>query len=166
MLLDYPFTEVEFAEAARDWGCNCGPSSLAFALQVPLSAVRAAIPDFDRKGYTSPTMMKAALSNLGVRLTAHTLARPHDMHVVDRACLVRVQWTGPWTAPGSNPRWAYGATHWVCSYWHDAHPCVFDCNGGAVPLDSWRRSTVPFILSHIRRSDGGWFVTHVWSIQP
>jgi len=163
--MDYPFTEAEFAQAARDWGCNCGPSALAFALKIPLAEVRGAIPEFERKGYTSPTMMKAALDALGVAWTAHKPPSPQEMHVVNRVCLVRVQWTGPWTALGANPRWAYGATHWVCSYWFDGHPCVFDCNGGTVPLNSWRHSTVPFILSHIKRSNGGWFVTHLWSIE-
>lgn len=39
-VMTYPFTEDEMYAAAREWGCNCGPSALAFALQVPLDRVR------------------------------------------------------------------------------------------------------------------------------
>lgn len=58
--IDYPFTEEELEAAADEWGCNCGPSALAFALQKPLEEVRYAIPDFEQKGYTSPTMIRIA----------------------------------------------------------------------------------------------------------
>lgn len=43
---DYSFTEDDMRCAAEAWGCNCGPSALAFALQTTLDAVRPALPGF------------------------------------------------------------------------------------------------------------------------
>ena len=69
-MFTYPFTEQEMQAAYDEWNCNCGPSELAFALQIGLDDVRGKIPDFEAKGYTSPTMMKAGLANLGRTVTA------------------------------------------------------------------------------------------------
>lgn len=64
--MKYPFTEAEFKAASDAWGCNCGPSALAFATQKSLEAARHAIPGFEAKRYTSPTMMRDALAFLGL----------------------------------------------------------------------------------------------------
>ena len=40
----YTFSEVEASEAYEKWGCNCGPTALAFALQTSLDAAHKAIP--------------------------------------------------------------------------------------------------------------------------
>ena len=40
MNLTYPFTESDSQRAFDEWGANCGPNALAFALQIPLSAAK------------------------------------------------------------------------------------------------------------------------------
>jgi hypothetical protein len=172
-MIDYPFTEADVQRAAEDWGCNCGPAALAFALQVPLDRVRGAIPGFEQKRYTSPTMMRAALDGLGVRFapapTGLAVARANMFD--GRTALVRVQWEGPWTAPGAHPKWAYRQTHWVATWLaatrrneSDRTRMVFDCNGGIRPFGQWEREIVPAIVATIPRANGEWFPTHVWRI--
>src|SRR5690349_12765528 len=109
----YPFTEQEFQTAAMDWGCNCGPSALAFAARCSLDRARTAIEGFDEKRYTSPSMMRAALGKLGATFRVVRPVNKASLCGENRFDLVRVQWLGPWTAPGANPRWAYRYTHWV-----------------------------------------------------
>lgn len=75
-LLSYPFSAEDFVRANNAWGANCGPAALAFALHTHIDAVRSAIPDFERRRYTSPTMMKHALTTLGVPFNALETRRP------------------------------------------------------------------------------------------
>ena len=176
MKYNYPFTEEEMLRAAEEWNCNCGPSALAFALQVPLDKVRGKIPGFEAKRYTSPTMMKAALLALSVRWRE---IHPDKMRDVchPQIALTRIQWTGPWTDAGANPKWAYRQTHWVAT-WRvgmfpkpgelTPHPdslLVFDCNGGIRPLASWESEIVPLLTAQYPRAYGGWFPTHVWRLE-
>ena len=159
-MMDYPFSEAELKAAARDWGCNCGPSALAFAIQRPLEVARHAIPDFDRKRYTSPSMMLAALQSLGIKHHAHpTTLKVEASMFDDRPALVRVQWTGPWTG-----KWAYWYTHWVCCWKEWGVDAVFDCNGGVLHFREWRDEIVPLLLP--KRGDGKWHPTHIWRLSP
>lgn len=57
---------MDIERAADQWGLNCGPAALCTMLSLPPDRVRTAIPDFEKKGYTSPTMMKQALCFLNV----------------------------------------------------------------------------------------------------
>jgi hypothetical protein len=124
----YPFTEAEFQAASRTWGANCGPAALAFALHKRIDEVRPAIPDFEIKGYTSPTMMKAGLQYFRASWRVINPCPNPPFEDDGGMSLVRVQFTGPWTAAGSNPRWAYGHTHWIASYMTDhGRQLVFDC---------------------------------------
>lgn len=177
MTLAYPFTEADSQRAYEEWGANCGPNALAFACQLPLESVRHAIPDFAAKRYTSPTMMKAALGWLGRTFTVmydFGTGRPSKATMFGRGvALTRIQWTGPWTAPGANPKWAYRQTHWVAT-WRETeelaagrvHARVFDVNGGIQSFSEWERVTVPAITHLTPRADGGWHPTHVWRIDP
>lgn len=154
--MSYPFSQEDFNRANREWGCNCGPSALAFALQLPLDSVRAHIPDFDRRRYTSPTMMKQALASLGVGFE-------QVMHMFwsDAPTLTRIQFTGPWTQPGSNPRWAYRHTHWIVCWKHLFDDMLFDCNGGINTIEQWQRDVLPHLLP---KRSYGWCPTHCWKI--
>ncbi len=169
-ITDYPFTEADARRAYEEWHCNCGPSALAFALRLPLGAVRHAIPGFEEKRYTSPTMMKAALANLGRQFDAApcglAVALANLFH--ERMALVRVQWTGPWTAPGANPRWAYRQTHWVATWRDDGSGTdwVFDVNGGIASFGRWQGEIVPLLTKATPRADGGWHPTHIWRLKP
>ena len=169
---DYPFSSDELLAAAKEWNCNCGPSALAFALQVPLERVRHVIPGFAEKGYTSPTMMKAALANLGRQYTV--AVDPDGYQLSDsqmfrpEIALVRIQICGPWTAPGANPRWAYRATHWIACWKREGMDAnrVFDCNAGVQWYPAWEMETMPLIVSKTERANGKWFPTHVWRVAP
>ena len=169
-LSDYPFTEQQMQAASDEWGANCGPAALAFALRIGIDVVRGKIPGFEEKRYTSPTMMKAGLENLGFKYIAVTCPGNDNPRIAamfaNEIYLVRVQWTGPWTAPGASPKWAYRQTHWIATWMGVglAHkiPMVFDCNGGIMTHEAWRNNIVPLLTSQCPRADGGWFPTHVW----
>lgn len=162
MTLTYPFTHEQLEAAWRDWHCNCGPTALAFALQTDLDTVHAAIPGFDEKRYTSPSMMKAALASLG---RSYFAAVPEkDNMFKNGLALVRVQWTGPWTAPGANPKWAYGMTHWIAT-WLGIGPNVFDVNCGMGTFEHWEKVIVPQLTATYPRADGGWLPTHIWRLE-
>lgn len=174
--LDYPFTEDECRAAHDEWGCNCGPAALAFACQISLDDARRALAPtgFEQRRYTSPTMMGEALDRLGASFYA--VRNPHGgkdyktgvqtMFIpTGRVALVRVQWTGPWTAEGKTQKWAARQTHWIAC-WRNAGswPCVFDVNGGVRLFDSWEKEIVPLIVKEIPRADGGWYPANVWRL--
>lgn len=166
MTFTYPFTKQEWAHASQTWNANCGPTALAFAAQVKLDRVRAAMPDFEQKGYTSPSMMMRGIKGLGREWRGVADPSPALMFH-ERIALVRIQWSGPWTKPGANPRWAYTHTHWIATWkGQDAGNVLFDVNGGLYPFDDWKKSIVPMIVSHIQRADGGWSPTHIWRLVP
>src|SRR5438552_3121858 len=116
-LLELPFTESEFDAAHQEWGCNCGPAALAFALQIPLARVKDALPDFPSRRYTNLTMMRAALARLGQSVDECALGIAVDTNIrqmfAERPALVRLQWDGPWIMNGKPARWAATATHWI-----------------------------------------------------
>lgn len=168
----YPFTEEESKKASIEWGANCGPNALAFALQVDLDTVRPLIPGFEEKRYTSPTMMKAGIAAARRWFTAEKAADLRDvMFSPDALALVRIQFTGPWTKPGTNPRWAYWHTHWICTWatesvWSNlsSREMLFDVNGGVIEFCRWHREILPVLTGMDKRSDGGWLPTHVWRL--
>jgi hypothetical protein len=136
-----PFTDAELATAREQWGCNCGPAALAFALGVKLEAARYALPTFADKRHTTPTMMMEALRflNRGYRVIKPPPRPPNERTPPDieslflhDIALVHLQFTGPWTAPGANARWAYTHTHWVAC-WRERQvsiSMVYDVNAG------------------------------------
>lgn len=167
------FTEEDARLAWENWGCNCGPSALAACLGLTLDDVRPAVEKvgFAAKKYVSPTMMRGALDYLGANVEFRMPNRryagdPVDEKAFARSGLVRIQWTGPWTAPGANPKWAYRQTHWIASWQKQGTwgLWVFDVNGGLHTFESWRDNVVPHIIASIPRADGGWFVTDSWEV--
>lgn len=167
MIYQLHFSHADIIRANREWGCNCGPGALAAALGLTLNSVRGRIPGFESKRYTSPSMMADALRDMG---QAYRDARggpdtpcPESLPVWG---LVRVQFGGPWTAPGANPKWAYCYTHWIASAkdYHTVerrwHSFVADINGGLMTFDEWVADIVPLLLP--KRGDGRWWPTHTW----
>ena len=97
------------AEAAYDdWGANCGPTAIAAICGLTLDELRPRLGAFESKRYTNPTLMWAVLGRIGAE---YRLVRPPDRWPIFG--LVRVQWEGPWTAPGVPMRARYRYTHWV-----------------------------------------------------
>jgi len=166
--LTCPFDRQASLTAYDAWGANCGPHSLAFALQRHIDHVRGVIPGFEEKRFTNPTMMQQALNALNV---PNVLIRcPPGSGAVpamfaDQPAIVRVQWTGPWTQPGASPAWGYRMTHYIVSWKDEGDDLVFDCNCGVVPLAEWVRDTVPDLVRLFDRADGGWFPTHIWQVK-
>jgi hypothetical protein len=168
----YTFTEEQARTAHDEWGCNCGPTALAFALQTTLEAVRYALPDFPARRYTSPTMMSGALVELGRTFKAvrnpsngGKLQASIDAMFAGPMSLTRIQWTGPWTANGANAKWAARQTHWIATWAERGVPIIFDCNGGIQGLGAWETNIVPLIVETIPRADGGWYAANVWRIE-
>ncbi len=167
--MNYSFTESDLAKAAAEWGCNCGPTALAFALQRRLEDVRWAIPGFEEKGYTTSKMMKQALSNWRVGWTQLSTHRaPYDLEELAALAssipaLVLIQWTGPWAQGEQRARYASKYTHWITLF-QLIEPMVFDCNGGITSLSTWDHAIASKITANYKRADGGWYPLHVWRL--
>ena len=95
---------VDDAQLAADaWAANCGPGAVAAICGMTLDELRPFLGDFERKRYTNPTLMWHILDRLGVTWQAArmgTLAWDLRDTLWPRYGLARVQWEGPWTAPG------------------------------------------------------------------
>lgn len=160
------FTEAQFHFANQVWGCNCGPSALAFATEETLLAVKANLPDFDKRRYTNPTMMRQAIYNLGWTFDAVRAPQLEHVHS-ERVSLVRIQWLGPWTTPKPT-LWASRWTHWIATYVDDKQPdqgrMVFDCNGGERSWDSWLAKIAPLLIGAVKNCTG-FRPANVWRLE-
>lgn len=156
--MHYPFNQTEAEAAIAEWGCNCGPSALAFALQRDLDFARRTIEQFESKRYTSITMMRSSLRAIGAEFDEVRKPTKPDMFD-DRVALVRLQWSGRW----NGTQWASHHTHWIATWFEDLEsgrtPMVFDINGGMRCYADWTMRIVPLLLPE--RGDGDWFPTHV-----
>jgi hypothetical protein len=155
------------AERAHDeWGCNCGPGAIAAICHLTLDEVRPLISGFEKKGYTNPTMMIEALDRIGVRWRSRALASNVPKLDFPKYGLARIQWEGPWSAAGMNPRWGYRHSHWVGAARKIETIGIFDINcmqngSGWVDLLDWQEMVVPWILkSCVPRANGKWHITH------
>jgi hypothetical protein len=92
-------------------------------------------------------------------------ARPGDGLAFLAHGLARIQWGGPWTAEGANPRWAGTHTHWVAGKWWQGDEWIFDVNGGWTFRSTWEAEIIPAITATIKRADGTWFPTHRWEVR-
>ena len=152
-------TAEESDRAYEVWGANCGPGAIAAIMGMRLDDVRGHIPEFDKKRYTSPTMMYAALKSIG---------RPWRKagKVWPNFGLVRIQWEGPWTEPGVPAKVAYWHTHWIASWFTvERGHGVFDINAcandtGWITRKQWETILAPYIISHVPRAYPSWHVTH------
>ena len=165
------FTADDMDLANETWGANCGPGSIAAICGLTLDELRQHMGDFERKGYTNPTLMWQVLQSIGVKFTYRggDLGREN----FPRYGLARIQWEGPWTQPGVPARAAYRHTHWVGAAIDPVKGIgIFDINAlgngtGWCALEDWSNSLVPWILEEcVPRADGGWHITHAVEVDP
>jgi hypothetical protein len=164
---------LESVMAAADaWNFNCGPGALCAVLGKTPEEIRPHLLDFERKGYTNPTLMADILRGLGV-----SFRRVYEcQHKVDGRepvypsfGLVRVQWGGPWTKPGVPMAARYRHTHWIGMNHFEGARFAFDvncvCTGGWLPWREWTGQVVPWLLRECEpKADGTWWPTHCWEV--
>lgn len=154
------FALVDVDQAHAEWGCNCGPAALAACLGWTLTAVRPTLVNFEGRGYLNPWSMSASINSAGFR---H--ADADRMLLWPRHGLVRVQFGGPWTAPGASPRWAATHTHWIATKAHEGAWWVYDVNAGWLTAPAWTEEIIPRLTAAIPRADGRWETTHRWEVR-
>lgn len=167
MMIDPPalrHTIEQMSQAWEEWGCNCGPGALCAVLGLTPDEVRPYFPGFDRKRYTNPTMMWAALKSIGARYSKRVLGRrkPGSLPFPSFG-LARVQWGGPWCDEGRPVAAAYRHTHWIAAVGACNPIAIFDVNnpGSWVSRGSWQEILVPWLLKRCEpKSDGTWWLTH------
>lgn len=163
------FNRDEAQAAAEAWGFNCGPGALCAVSGFTPDQIRPLMGDFEKKGYTNPTLMTEVLGRLPL-LTRQTY-RGDDpgvrvANIPWPLSLVRVQWAGKWTNPGVPMRVRYRHTHWVAvDAWE-----VFDinaiCAGGWMPVREWTDQLVPWLLKEaVPGATGEHWVTHVIEVK-
>lgn len=165
---------LEDAQSAFDqWGANCGPGAIAAICGLTLDELRPYLGDFERKRYTNPTLMWEVLRRLDVvwRMRYLTYRAVQNALSWPQHGLARVQWEGPWTAPGVPMRVRYRHTHWVaCVSEIGLGPGeIFDinamCAGGWIPFREWSEDLVPWLLQQCEpKANGKWHLTHVVEI--
>lgn len=163
--------ENDWKSAEPEFHPNCGPTALAIMVGMPLMIVCPLIPSFKERHYTNPTMMAAALHALDIPFRERD-DTDCEAHTLTKYGLCRIQWEGPWTAPGSNPRWAYRQTHWIGAatfnwpYPDKAVEFVFDVNCGWQTQQDWEQIHVPKIIKEVvdKRATGNWWATHRWEL--
>lgn len=181
--LSVPFNLEDAQRAGDDWGLNCGPAAVAAVCGLTLEQVRPLLGDFEKKRYTNPALMWQILRATGRHWKKNTLQQCSSEHQGSLAFpqygLARVQWEGPWTAPGVPMRVRYRHTHWVGGALIDPRdwttpgweePRIFDvncmCVGGWVPFSEWSESVVPWLLKECEpKANGRWHLTHVVEIE-
>jgi hypothetical protein len=168
-----PLFSLEEAQSAADeWGLNCGPAAVAAVCRLALYDLRPHLGDFEQKGYTNPTLMWRILNSIGATWKRPSLnqmsSENQGMLAWPSYGLARVQWEGPWTAPGVPMRVRYRHTHWVGvdSTIEGEEINIFDvncmCVGGWVPFSEWLGSVVPWLLRQCEpKANGRWHLTHV-----
>ncbi|MGE4340334.1 MAG: hypothetical protein AB7E55_30950 [Pigmentiphaga sp.] len=156
------FTAQDAEHAFDTWGSNCGPAALAAIAGLTLDEVRPHMGDFEAKHYTNPTLMWAAMKSAGLHWRTNRTPTAWPKYG-----LCRVQWEGPWTAPGVPIRVRYRHTHWVGAARVNGQVVVFDVNAlgngtGWCSLKDWSEILVPWILREcVPRANGQWHLTHV-----
>lgn len=163
-------TQEQSQQAFNEWGANCGPHALAFALGLPLIRVKQYLPDFEPKRYMNPTMMGEALCLAGVNFTRSLFTKASlgvalEKMFHHRITIVRIQWEGPWLNAGVPKVAAYCHTHWVAA-WNpdpDGISChVYDVNCGAVHASHWEQTALADLMQEQRAT--GWYPTHFYRL--
>jgi hypothetical protein len=142
------FSSDDLDRAHAEWGCNCGPAALAACLNRTPDDIRPHLGDFERRGYMNVPGMRAAIRSAGAIL------QPKPAGQIAHG-LIRIQFTGPWMAPGVPPAAACRYTHWVAAQTFGGLNWIFDVNGGWQVEDEWKDAIVPRLIESYRRADGG-----------
>lgn len=151
---------------ADDWGFNCGPAAICAVTGFTPEELRPHLGDFEHKHYTNPNLMRQILQSLDVQSKWTVDARGVKNLSWPEFGLVRVQWSGPWCAPGVPMRARYRHTHWVATdSCNGGLRRVFDinatCVGGWIPYQEWNEQLVPWLLNECQpKADGKWWPTH------
>ena len=166
MIAPPPFSIGDLDRANDEWGCNCGPAALAAIMMMTLEQVCPHLGDFERKGYTNPTLMLDALRSIG--RPWRRIASEWPEHG-----LVRIQWHGPWMRPEVPIRARYRHSHWIAAATDPRRgEGVFDINAmgngsGWARRSDWSSVIVPWIIEQaVPRGDGGWSITHAIEVTP
>ena len=167
----------EAQAATEDWGFNCGPAALCAVLGKTPSEIRPFLREFERKGYTNPTLMSSILHDLRVpfhrifeqpgqvrRWGFQTPKYPNPLG------LVRIQWDGPWCQPHVPTRACYRHTHWVGFRQEEGEQMAFDVNalsvGGWISWMEWREEIAPWLLTRCEpKATGQFWPTHCWEMR-
>jgi hypothetical protein len=155
---------VDDANAAGEaWQFNCGPAALCGLLGLAPADVRHHLLDFERKGYTNPTLMYGALRSLGKEWKHR---KPLDW---PERGLVRIQWHGRWMNEGVPMAARYRKTHWVACWRVGPSLLVFDVNatfdGGWLSYFEWAEKLVPWLIKEcVPGGDGKWSIAHALEV--
>ena len=164
------FTEEDSIAAAEEWNFNCGPGALCAVLDKTPNEIRSLMGDFEKKGYTNPTLMQECLSRAGAcykQTYRSDLPKELPFFLPEvKFGVVRIQWAGPWTEPKVPMRVRYRHTHWIAVAGNE----VFDVNamkiGGWIDFPLWAGSLVPWIVKYcVPKGTGRWWPTHAYEVE-
>jgi len=167
------FSYEDMCRANEEWGANCGPGAIAAICGLTLDELRPHLGDFEEKGYTNPTLMFEILERIGAQIRVRSIAANLKTPLTwPDYGLVRIQWEGPWCAPGVPMAARYRHTHWIGANGRNPRNIgIWDVNcmnngTGWVSLENWRAIAVPHILrACVPRADGGWHLTHAIEVR-
>lgn len=156
------FDRDEAQAAAEAWGFNCGPGALCAVTGMTPAAIRPLMGDFEKKGYTNPTLMVEVLGRLPLLYRqTYRADQPGVVMAPSPLSLVRVQWAGRWTDPGVPMRARYRHTHWVAVDGAEVFDVNAICAGGWIPMREWTDGLVPWLLKEaVPGATGEHWVTH------
>lgn len=168
------FCEEEGDAAADAWGFNCGPAALCAVLGLKPEEIRPHLLDFEKRGYTNPTLMDQVLDKLRVGRELVYRSDAGFLHALTTMegkwpdlGLMRVQWGGRWTREGVPMRARYRYTHWVGTRMREGRDEWFDVNylhyGGWMPVVEWMADLAPWMMEQFCKpgGNGEWWPTHV-----
>jgi hypothetical protein len=150
-----PFAN-QMNRAVKELDFNCGPTAIAAIMCLDPFYLPAHLPDFAKRLYTSPKMMKDCLKSLGV--TWHLREGEVTPQTLTKYGLCRIQFEGPWYG-----KFAYHYTHWCAAAEFANGLWVWDVNqagNGWQTFTHWCNVTMPKLISYYKRATGGWNCTH------
>lgn len=170
MITPAPFSRDDAQRAWDEWGANCGPGAIAAVLGKTLDEVRPHLQDFEKKKYSNIRLVEAALRSLGVKWRVRVTGREGAW---PQRGLLRIQWKGPWTAPGVHWGARQRHTHWIGARKIEGDSPrveIFDincmCVGGWVIQTEWEKQVVPWLLKQCEpQASGKWYPTHILELE-